>query len=69
MPIPNNRNGFVTTSNICCMASRLYFMASDIRDRPMKMRPRPDKMNPVFCRLSLLQAMLIIMPMNTKICM
>ena len=46
----------------------MTFIASDIRDRPMKINPRPDNINPVFCRLSLLQTMVIIIPINTQSC-
>ncbi len=66
MPIRNSRKGLSTVSKMLWMASRFIFIASDMRDRPMKTRPRPDRMRPVFFIPSFLQTMDIMMPAKTR---
>ena len=66
-PANSSRKGSDTVSNMPWMASRLAFMASDMRARPTKISPRPAKIMPVFFIPSPLHAMDIMTPAKARI--
>ncbi len=67
-PASRSRRGLPTVSNRAWTASRLAFMASDMRASPTKISPSPARIMPVRRRPSRLQAMAMSMPAKVRIC-